>query len=139
MTDDVLLLARAAVGGVEPLPHLVPAVKVRGFVLQDACRSYEFEVGSIDTSQQRVRIECSVVHRERLRDFFGFNRAKHAVLEAAILATRIGLVPLADIESEFQKLGVVVSKTGGSQEVAAFAFLQEHLRRAAVTRLGAEK
>src|SRR5437879_1956426 len=92
VTDDVLLLAQAAVGTVEPLPPLLRATKVRGFVLADACRWYEFRVASFDTSEQRVRIECEIVHAERLRDFFGFNRAKHAVVEAAILATRLHLL-----------------------------------------------
>src|SRR5438046_4802316 len=77
VTDDVLLLARAALGPVEPPPPLMPAVQVRGFVLREACRFYEFRVRSMDESEQRVRIEAEVVHAERLRDFFGFNRAKH--------------------------------------------------------------
>src|SRR5947209_1841458 len=42
VTDDVLLLARAALGEVDPPPPLVPAARVRGWVLADACRWYEF-------------------------------------------------------------------------------------------------
>src|SRR5437667_11192882 len=68
VTDDVLLLARAAIGKVEPPPPLIPAQKVRGFVLADACRYYEFKVRSVDTSAPRVRIEAEVVHQGRLRD-----------------------------------------------------------------------
>ena len=49
---------------------------------------------SIDASGERVNIEAEVVHIGRTRDFFGFNRAKHAVVEAAILATRLHLLPL---------------------------------------------
>src|SRR5688572_3348926 len=70
VTDDVLLLARAAVGKVEPRPLLVPAARVKGFVLADACRYYEFQIRSIDESEQRVRLEAEVVHSGRLRDFF---------------------------------------------------------------------
>src|SRR5207249_2404602 len=73
VTDDVLLLARAALGPVEPLPPLIPAARVRGFVLADACRYYEFRVVSFDDSGQRVQIDCEVIHTGRLRDFFGFN------------------------------------------------------------------
>jgi hypothetical protein len=129
VTDDVLLLARAALGPVEPLPPLRPAWKVRGFVLSEACRAYEFRVRSLDDSEPRVRIEAEVVHAERLRDFFGFNRAKHAVVEAAILATRTEFLPLDDIEAEYRRLGVLVDKTGGEQEREAFAFLQGHVER----------
>src|SRR3954451_23342654 len=72
--DDVLLLAQAALGPVEPMPACFPAAHVRGWVLRDACRYYEFHVTAIDAAQQRVRIEAEVLHTGRLRDFFGFNR-----------------------------------------------------------------
>jgi hypothetical protein len=134
VTDDVLLLARAALGPVEPPPPTRPAERVRGFVLSDACRYYEFRVRSIDEREERVGLEAEVVHACRLRDFFGFNRAKHAVVEAAILATRTDFLPLADIEAEYRKLAVIVDKTGGSQEQAAFALLREHVARVAATR-----
>jgi hypothetical protein len=129
VTDDVLLLARAALGPVEPLPPLRPAEYVRGWILGDACRAYELRVTAIDDREERVRIEAEVVHTVRLRDFFGFNRAKHAVVEAAILATRTAFLPLDEIETEFRKLGVIVAKTGGPQEKEAFEFLQAHLNR----------
>src|SRR5437016_11391634 len=78
VTDDVLLLARAAVGELEPAPPLVPAQAVRGWVLADACRVYEFRVLTTDDRHERAEIAVNVVHTQRLRDFFGFNRAKHA-------------------------------------------------------------
>jgi hypothetical protein len=129
VTDDVLLLARAALGPVDPPPAVVPAQAVRGFVLAGACRFYEFRVRSMDESEQRVRIEAEVVHSGRLRDFFGFSRAKHAVVEAAILATRTDFLPLEEIEAEYRKLAVIVDKTGGEQEHEAFAFLRRHVER----------
>src|SRR5688572_9602692 len=58
VTDDVLLLARAAVGKVDPAPEQVPAAKVGGKVLVDACRWYEFRVRSMDEREPRVRIEA---------------------------------------------------------------------------------
>jgi hypothetical protein len=134
VTDDVLLLARAALGPVEPPPAIFPAASVRGWVLQAACRYYEFRVRSLDESEPRVRIEAEVVHAGRLRDFFGFNRAKHAVVEAAILATRTDFLPLDEIEAEYRKLAVIVDKTGGDQERQAFAFLREHVEQVARAR-----
>ncbi len=129
VTDDVLLLARAAVGSVEPAPAFVLASHVRGFIIQDACRYYEFKVAALDDREERIRIEIEVLHSGRLRDFFGFNRAKHAVVEAAILATRTDFLPLDEIESEFRKLAIIVDKTGGDPEKMAFAFLQEYVSR----------
>src|SRR5262245_41647301 len=52
VTDDVLLLARAALGSVEPPPALVPAACIRGFVLADACRWYEFRIASLDDREE---------------------------------------------------------------------------------------
>jgi hypothetical protein len=97
-------------------------------VLRDACRYYEFRVATCDDSGERAEIDAEVVHAGRLRDFFGLNRAKHAVVEAAILATRLGFLPLDEVEAEYRKLLVLVEKTGGPQEREAFAFLEGHLR-----------
>ena len=66
--------------------------------------------------------------RARLRPDFGFNRAKHAVLEVAILATRIERLPRADILTEMERLTAVVEKTGGQEESEAFTFLAKYIR-----------
>src|SRR5262245_65171108 len=116
VTDDVLLLARAAIGRVEPEPPHRPARQIRGFVLCDACRAFEFRVHSVDDSEPRVKIDCEVVQTESLRDFFGFNRAKHAVVEAAILATRVHLFSSEVIEGEWTRLAALVDKPGDEQE-----------------------
>jgi uncharacterized protein len=134
VTDDVLLLAKAAIGSLTPLPAMFPAEKVRGWVLQDACRYYEFRVSSLDDSTERVSIQVEVQHTGRLRDFFGFNRAKHAVVEAAILATRTDFLPLDEIEADFRKLAVIVDKTGGEQEHQAFDFLRGHVAKVRATK-----
>jgi hypothetical protein len=129
VTDDVLLLARSALGMLEPLPPLVPAMKIRGWVLADACRFYEFRVVSREDRSERARFDVEVVHTGRLRDFFGFNRAKHAVVEAAILATRTAFLPREEIEAEYRKLAVLIEKTGGTQEHAAFELLRRHVQK----------
>jgi len=124
VTDDALLLAKAAVGVVNPFPAVRVAETVRGFVLTEACRFFEFKVVSVDASEQRVKIEAEVVHAGTQREFFGFNRAKHAVVEAAILATRLHILPAAEVAGEFRKLRVIVEKTGGPAEHEAMAFLE---------------
>jgi hypothetical protein len=129
VTDDVLLLARAALGPVEPPPPAFPAVHVRGFVLAGACRYHEFRVTAVDDAGPRVRLAAEVVHTGRLRDFFGFNRAKHAVLEAAILATRTAFLPAEEIAAEYRRLAVPVAKTGGPAEKEAFALLEAHVQK----------
>jgi hypothetical protein len=128
VTDNVLLLARAAVGQALPQPTIA-ATRVRGFVLSGACRYYEFVVRSIDELGERIHIQADVIHSGALREFFGLNRAKHAVVEAAILATRLHLLPAADVLADYRKLRLLVEKTGGPAEHEAFDFLQSHVER----------
>ncbi len=127
VTDDVELLARAAVGDVEPPPELIAAEAIEGRILADACRWYAFRVTKLDDRQDRTHIEADVVDRGRIRDFFGFNRAKHAVIEAAILATRVSFLPAEEIRDEFRRLASPVQKTGGPEEQRAFEFLQDYV------------
>jgi hypothetical protein len=133
VVDDVLLLARAALDRLEAPPPTFPASVVAGAVLADACRWYEFRVNRLDEARERTEIDAEIVHTGRLRDFFGFNRAKHAVLEAAILATRLHLLPLRDVESQLAALRVLVEKTAGPREREAFdllvRYIDEHFAR----------
>ena len=66
-------------------------------------------------------------------DFFGFNRARHAVLEAAILATRGHLLPAVEIQAELARLRPWVDKTGEPAEHRAFQFLSEYIQAKGVT------
>lgn len=129
VTDDVEMLARAAVDQLQPLPTLRRAKRVEGVVIADACRWYEFRVTSLVDRAPRTTIACGVVAKGRIRDFFGFNRAKHAVLEAAILATRLEFLPPQEICAEFRRLALLVEKTAGDQERRAFQFLDEYVAR----------
>ncbi len=129
VTDDIELLARCAIGETGPLPTMFAAELVDGMILGDACRWYAFRVRSIDNRHDRAEVEAEVVGRGVQREFFGFNRAKHAVLEAAILATRVGILPADEIRAEMARLASPVTKTGGPSETAAFACLEEHINR----------
>jgi hypothetical protein len=124
VTDDVEQIAQAAIGQPDPLPPLEPAAAVEGKIISSACRWYAFRVQSLDDSRERTEILCDVVDSGTLREFFGFNRAKHAVLEAAILATRTNFLPAAEILEEFDRLRPLVEKTGGPAERRAFKMLQ---------------
>jgi uncharacterized protein len=129
VTDDVLLLAQAAIGQPTPKPKMIPAHAVDCPILADACRWYAFRVESLDDSQDRTEIGARVIDRGTIREFFGFNRAKHAVVEAAILATRTNFLPADQIRADFARLAVLVEKTGGPREHEAFNFLRHHIDR----------
>ena len=54
----------------------------------------------------------------------------HAVVEAAILATRTAFLPREQILADYDKLAVLVEKTGGEREREAFALLRQHVESA---------
>lgn len=126
LTDDVMLFAQGAISS--PRFPAGPAAVVRGRVLEAACSWREVEVTAMDDTPPRSRIETRVVHRGVRREFLGFNRARHAVLEAAILATRTHLLPAEQIRSEYERLQVIVDKTAGPREREAMALLTEYVR-----------
>lgn len=127
ITDDAELIARAAVGRLVPTPPLITAPHGAGWILADACRWLAFEVRSMDESGPRVEIDCEVVARGALRDFLGFNRAKHAVIEGAILATRLHLLSPDEIAAEFRRLTPLIEKTAGEAECRAWDFLRQFI------------
>lgn len=127
VTDDVLLLAQAAIGQLDPAVELCPCPAGPVPMLVDACRWYAFEVESIDDCDARTTIEAEVTGSGFRRHFLGFNRAKHAVVEAAILATRVHLLPEDEIREQLARLAVWVAKTGGAQEQQAFELLRGYV------------
>jgi hypothetical protein len=126
-TDDVTLFARCAVGPFLPPHHEAGAI--RGRVLDDVCFWKEFVVESKDLEGERGRFTGRVVREGRRRDFVGFNRARHAVIEATILATRLHLLGRDRVMEEISRLRPLVDKTAGPPEREAFEFLVEHARR----------
>lgn len=129
ITDDVLLLAQAVLGIAHP--PLLSAGKVEGKRLTDCCRYLEFRVRQFTQQGPRARIICDVVEEGNVREFFGLNRAKHAVVEAAILVSRIGILPLVDIRQQIDSLRSLVDKTGGANEREAFELLAREVERQA--------
>ena len=60
--------------------------------------------------------------------FQGFNRAQAAILEAAILVSRLHMLPRDRIERELAYLRSAVEKTAGLREVEAWSWLTERSR-----------
>jgi hypothetical protein len=126
LTDDAMLFAQGAISS--PQFPSMPATIVEGAVLEAACSWRELRVVTIDATPPRSRIEAQVVHRGTKREFIGFNRARNAVLEAAILATRTHLLPAEQIREEYARLQVVVDKTAGPREREAMDLLTQYVR-----------
>lgn len=127
ITDDVLLIAGAALNRLSQLPATFSAERVMGRVLSDCCRWYEFEVVELDDSSERTSIVAKVVHSGHRREMSGFNRAKNAVLEATILATRLHLIAQADVRGQLASLASPVEKTAGPKELEAFQLVVSYV------------
>jgi hypothetical protein len=125
LTDDILLFARAALE--DPRPPTRPAAVVEGAVLADACSWREVAVEAIEASGPRAHVTTRVVGRGAGREFIGFNRACHAVLEASILASRARRLPAGEIRAELARLEVLVEKTAGRREREAMDRVRAHV------------
>jgi hypothetical protein len=129
VTDDVYLIARCVTHTLEAPPphHAVGEGRFR--VLDDACRYFCVEVTRWDDDPLRATAHCAVVEQGELRPWFGFNRAKHATLEAAILASRAHMIDADDLHRQLRQLSVAVEKTAGPRERAAFDLIVDYVRR----------
>jgi len=126
VTDDILLFSQAALGDPHPPTH--PAASLEGAVLDDACSWREVRVEAIDESARRARVDTVVVGGGTGREFLGLNRARHAVLEASILASRARMLPAEEIAAELRRLQVLVDKTAGPREREAMEYVASQLR-----------
>lgn len=127
ITDDVELLARSAIGKVRDFPLLQPIDSPPGFALANSCSWFALRATTVDPAPPRALFECEVVASQVGRPWLGFNRAKHAVVEAAILATRVGILSAQEIKQEMSRLEVLVRKTAGHQERQAWQLLVDYL------------
>jgi hypothetical protein len=88
----------------------------------------ELAVTSVSEDDQRPRFHCRVVCTTAHEPFRGFNRAQAAVIEAAILVSRLHLLPREKIESEMAYLQNAVGKTASSAEEEAWGWLADTVR-----------
>jgi hypothetical protein len=125
VTDNVLIFAQSALSDVQ-FPYSRANV-VDSHILEDVCRWYEFVVKDVSDVESRAECFCEIVHEGKRRDFFGFNRGKHAVIEATILATRQNLHENSFLKRELDKYSMIVEKTGGRQEREAMDFISNYV------------
>jgi uncharacterized protein len=121
-TDDVRVFAGCLTGR-RDWP-LTPATLVAAPRLATSLSHLELVVFEVREHELRPRFVCRVVHRALHAPFEGFNRAQAAVIEAAVLVSRLHLLPRAEIEAELARLEIIVSKTAGPSEAEAWSWLK---------------
>ena len=95
---------------------VVPAERVEGWRLEGALAHSEVAVAEVVEDELRPRFRCRTVVEVAHAPFLGFNRAQAAVLEAAILASRLKMLPAAKVEAELRYLKIAIDKTAGPAE-----------------------
>ena len=92
-------------------------------MLQCALAHTEVELVRIEDDPTRPKLFCKAVHTVNHAPFKGFNRAQYSVLEAAILISRLNMLPLEKIESEIDYLRIGLEKTAGDRELEAWGWI----------------
>jgi hypothetical protein len=126
-TDDVRVFAGCLTGRRDWPTR--PATTVPGAVLEQALSHAELTVVRVADDVQRPRFLCRVVREETHAPFRGFNRARAAVVEAAILVSRLHMLPADKIEREIAYLQIAVDKTAGPREREAWGWLMERIEQ----------
>ena len=124
-SDDVLVIAGCLTGRRDWPTH--PATRVPGVVLDQALAHDELAVVRMEDDAQRPRFLCRVVHSEMHAPFQGFNRAQAAVVEAAILVSRLGMLQAEKVDREVEYLRIAVDKTAGPHEREAWEWLMQRI------------
>ena len=95
--------------------------------LRDALAHDEVRVAATDDDEVRPAFTCTVENRETHRPFLGFNRAQAAVIELAILVSRLHMLPMEQILDETERLRIAYDKTAGERERIAWQWLSDKI------------
>lgn len=104
---------------------VVDCEKIHGKRLAACFGHAEFEVLDKDDDGQRPRYRGRMVHSASHKPFLGYNRAQAAVLEAAILSTRLKMLEPEKILTEMAYHAIAISKTAGPAEREAWDWIED--------------
>ncbi len=124
-TQDVRVFAGCLTGRKDwPLKR---AGKVPGSYLAVSQSHWELKVVDIEEDDVRPKFRCKLVHQEAHAPFAGLNRAQAAVIECAVLVSRLKMLEADKIEAELKYLEIAISKTAGPEELEAWSWLMERV------------
>lgn len=125
--DDVRIFAGCLTGRRDWPTH--PAERIQGHYLSASLAHSEVVLEHFEDDELRPRLYCKEVHRVNHKPFLGFNRAQFAVLEAAILISRLDRLPWEKIQSEIAYLKIGLEKTAGDRELEAWNWLMDLIQQ----------
>jgi len=104
---------------------LVPADKIAGSRLACALGHLELRLAERREDAQRPALLMARVHEVAHGPFIGFNRAQAAVIEGAVLVSRLHMLAPDKITTEMNYLQIAIDKTAGPEEHEAWGWLRE--------------
>ena len=123
LTDDVRVFAGAITR--RQAWSLLPAEKIIGYRLADTLVHQELRLVKVVDDASRPQLFLEVLHEVQHQPFKGFNRAQAAVVELAVLASRLHLLTKDKVLSEIDYLQIAIDKTAGDRELQAWCWLTE--------------
>jgi len=123
ITDDVRVFAGALTR--RQAWSLVSAEKIIGYRLVDTLLHQELRLVKVVDDVLRPQLHMEVLHEVQHQPFKGFNRAQAAVIELAVLASRLHLLTKDKVLSEISYLQIAIDKTAGERELQAWRWLTE--------------
>jgi len=125
---DIRVIAGAVTGRREW--PTVACAAIAGRRLADSFGHAEFAVASVDDHETRPRFRGRMVHSAAHAPFIGYNRAQAAVLEAAILSTRLHMLEPDKVLTEMAYLAIAIAKTAGPREREAWGWIEDKVAAA---------
>lgn len=122
-TDDVRIFAGCIIGQ-RDWPT-VPTNTIEGIRLQNCLAHAEVNVMLQEQDEVRPKFYCEIVFEQTHAPFHGYNRAQNAVIELAILVSRLNMLPKQKIQSEIDYLRIGLEKTAGKREFEAWGWLMQ--------------
>jgi hypothetical protein len=127
-TTDVRVFAGCVTGFGKDWPTLAATV-VNSVRLADSLAHTELELHSLQDDPQRPILRMKSVYRETHGPFEGFNRAQSAVVEGAILVSRLFMLPADKVDNEMAYLQIAIDKTAGEREHIAWNWITAAVSR----------
>ena len=123
--DDVRIFAGCLTGRTDWPTLAVEHLPCRR--LAAALAHAEVRLERVHDDAARPRLYCREIARAAHGAFAGFNRAQSAVIEAAILVSRLHMLPPEKIDSEMAYLAIAIEKTAGPREREAWGWLEARI------------
>jgi hypothetical protein len=108
---------------------LVATQAIGGLRLANALAHSELELVDDDAHDERPTLSLARVRDVTHAPFPGFNRAQAAVIEGAVLISRLHMLPAEKIDGELAYLQIAIDKTAGPEEREAWGWLNEAVAR----------